>query len=306
MREPPDIAVAFLKNQEGLRLKSYADSAGVWTIGYGHTGPEVVRGMAISEPMAERLLKQDVVEAAAILADRISPGVLEELNEQQYAALLSFAFNVGADPKWRIWDVLERKAFDTVPAHLSQFRFARDPNSGRQRELKGLVRRRADEAALWGAHKLDEPQPAVERRIIESHPAPAEAAPEAASSTPVSAEEPGRKPASHRLERSLNTRYWTGVGSGTAAVTAASTLTHSNVIGAVNQGAASTVALGSTFSQASIALSIVGKAIKSVFMMLAGPGTLPIFIVMLVGAFVITAIIEVGLHTVIWRRKPAA
>ena len=45
--------VELIKRFEGLELEAYQDIAGIWTIGYGHTGPDVEPGMKISERDAE-------------------------------------------------------------------------------------------------------------------------------------------------------------------------------------------------------------------------------------------------------------
>ena len=100
IRPPPPIAVEFLKQQEASRLKAYRDSAGVWTIGYGHTGPEVGPGMRISQAMADRLLVDDLQIAAQRLAENASPETVAGLSDAQYACLLSFVFNAGAQPGW--------------------------------------------------------------------------------------------------------------------------------------------------------------------------------------------------------------
>ena len=45
---------------EGLRLTAYQDMVGVWTIGYGHTGPDVKAGLTITQQQAEQLLINDL------------------------------------------------------------------------------------------------------------------------------------------------------------------------------------------------------------------------------------------------------
>ena len=85
-----------LKTWEGCRLSAYPDPASggaPWTIGYGHTGAEVVPGLTISQEQAEAWLKQDVAEAAGAV-DRLLSGVT--LTARQRDALISFCFNVGA------------------------------------------------------------------------------------------------------------------------------------------------------------------------------------------------------------------
>ncbi len=51
-----------VKDFEGLRLTAYQDSVGVWTIGYGHTGPEVKPGMTISQAQADNYLQTDLAK----------------------------------------------------------------------------------------------------------------------------------------------------------------------------------------------------------------------------------------------------
>src|SRR5690625_2307834 len=58
-----------LKHFEGVRLKAYRDPVGVWTIGYGHTGPEVHEGLVWSHAQAEKALRDR-------LNNEFVPGVL--------------------------------------------------------------------------------------------------------------------------------------------------------------------------------------------------------------------------------------
>nr|WP_205208480.1 hypothetical protein [Chromobacterium haemolyticum] len=41
--------IKLIQQFEGLRLKAYQDAVGVWTIGYGHTGPDVTPGLVITQ-----------------------------------------------------------------------------------------------------------------------------------------------------------------------------------------------------------------------------------------------------------------
>ena len=66
-----------LKTWEGCRLSAYPDPAsggGPWTIGYGHTGPDVVPGLTITQQQADALLQKDVAHAASAV-ERLLPGV---------------------------------------------------------------------------------------------------------------------------------------------------------------------------------------------------------------------------------------
>ena len=86
----PRIASDFIKKWEGRELKAYRCSAGVWTIGFGHT-EDVEEGDTITSSEAELLLIEDLRERANALA----PFVNAPVTEGQYIALLSLAFNVG-------------------------------------------------------------------------------------------------------------------------------------------------------------------------------------------------------------------
>ena len=78
-----------IKNHEGLRLKAYKCSAGVLTIGYGHT-KDVTHDMVITEPDAELLLIQDI-----IYFEKQLNSLNLNLNQNQFDALISWIFNLG-------------------------------------------------------------------------------------------------------------------------------------------------------------------------------------------------------------------
>ena len=85
-----------LKTWEGCRLSAYPDPASggdPWTIGYGHTGPEVSPGLTISQAQADGWLEADVAKAAAAVNRLLAPVAL---SPTQRDALVSFCFNVGA------------------------------------------------------------------------------------------------------------------------------------------------------------------------------------------------------------------
>ena len=66
--------------------------AGVLTIGYGHTGPDVTPGMKITQAEAERLLKQDLHH----FEDEVSWLIAVPLTQHEFDAIVSFTYNVGA------------------------------------------------------------------------------------------------------------------------------------------------------------------------------------------------------------------
>lgn len=84
--------IKHLKEVEGCRLEAYQDTVGVWTIGYGHTGPEVKKGLKISQQEADELL-------ASRLNLEFEPAVNNAIDapitQLQFDALVSFCYNVG-------------------------------------------------------------------------------------------------------------------------------------------------------------------------------------------------------------------
>jgi lysozyme len=133
-------AEKIIKQWEGLRLKAYLDTGGVWTIGWGHT-KNVDAGMTITEEQAQKLFEEDYAEHARIIKKHVKV----PLNEFQEAALISFAFNVGEPQfaKSTLLKKLNKGEYESVPAQLQRWIY----DNGKV--VKGLVNRRAAEAGLW-------------------------------------------------------------------------------------------------------------------------------------------------------------
>lgn len=89
MRVSP-MGLGLIKAFEGFRSRAYLDSAGVPTIGYGHT-LNVKPGDEITEEQALEFLKADVKEHAGVI--RLMGDV--ELTQYQFDALASLIFNIG-------------------------------------------------------------------------------------------------------------------------------------------------------------------------------------------------------------------
>jgi len=140
-----DATIDLIKGFESLRTRAYQDTGGVWTIGYGHTSaagnPKVFRGMVVSPESALRILYDDVSK----FATGVEQLVTVTLNENQFGALVSFAFNVGLGA-FKGSSVLKRvnsRQFAEVPARLNLW--VKDNG----KVLKGLVRRRKAEGVLF-------------------------------------------------------------------------------------------------------------------------------------------------------------
>jgi GH24 family phage-related lysozyme (muramidase) len=143
MRAVPDIAAKFVRAHEGCSLRAYQDSGGVWTVGYGHVGPEIHKGLIVPQAAADQYLNEDLGIAAKRLNGVVDEAVILSLTDNQYAALISFVFNLGADPSWTIWKRLNARKYDQVPGEMSRF-----VNAG-GKKVQGLVNRRAAEVQLW-------------------------------------------------------------------------------------------------------------------------------------------------------------
>jgi lysozyme len=93
---PDKLCYDFIKNKEGLSLKAYKDSAGVWTIGYGTIIYEnhipVAKGDVITLDQAENLLTWEVTAKGIAVNEALSS---TSINQNQYNALVSFAYNLG-------------------------------------------------------------------------------------------------------------------------------------------------------------------------------------------------------------------
>lgn len=155
--------INMIKSHEGLRLRAYQCPAGVWTIGYGSTYA-VTQGLEISEADAEGRLRRDL-RTAERAADRL---VQVDLSQGQFDALVSFTFNLGAGAleSSTLLRKLNAGDYEGAQAEFPRWRNARV--NGVLTPLPGLVRRRADEAALFASGIEVEPEPV--RPIVEPVP----------------------------------------------------------------------------------------------------------------------------------------
>jgi len=132
--------VELIRHFEGCRFDAYLCPAGVWTIGYGHTA-DVKEGDSIDQEAAEAFLIEDLEK----FEQAVTRLVEVPLTQQQFDALVSWTFNLGAG----------NLAESTLLRKLNNYQYAEVPEqmmrwvkAGGQ-VLDGLVRRRAAEAALF-------------------------------------------------------------------------------------------------------------------------------------------------------------
>lgn len=130
-----------IKAREGLVLKAYKCPAGVWTIGYGHTGKDVHPHLTISRDDAIALLMRDICAPERFLNDLDYP-----YTQGQFDALVSFIFNIGLtnfknSTMCRM--LQEKKPPEDISEQFPRWKYA--TVNGRHVVLPGLVRRRESE-----------------------------------------------------------------------------------------------------------------------------------------------------------------
>ena len=133
-----------IKNLEGCVLTAYQDIAGVWTLGYGHTG-DVKEGTTITPEAAEEILKVDL-EYTEAWVNRL---VVVELTQNQFDALVSFAFNVGVTAL-RYSTLLRLLNLGLYDQAAQQFlRWDKARVNGELVPIAGLAKRRLREKLLF-------------------------------------------------------------------------------------------------------------------------------------------------------------
>ena len=133
-----DKGIALIKSFEGLRLKAYKalPSEKYFTIGYGHYGADVKEGQTITEAEAEKLLRADLQKYEG----KVNKYPAYNWNDNEYSALVSFAYNVGNI------DGLTKKG-ERSREEIKKVWTSYSKAGGK--EIPGLVRRREAELKLF-------------------------------------------------------------------------------------------------------------------------------------------------------------
>jgi lysozyme len=132
---------AITKQFEGCKLEAYKCPAEKWTIGYGHTGPDVYDKLKIDQARADYLLMLDLQSAQNTVNNMVEP----QINQNQFDALCDFVFNCGAGnfQHSTLLKLVNDKKFDDAVLEFSKW------TKGGGKVLPGLVKRRAAEAELF-------------------------------------------------------------------------------------------------------------------------------------------------------------
>jgi lysozyme len=146
-----------IRQEESFRAEPYQDDAGVWTIGYGHTGRldgvPVEDHSPVSEEYAREVLEEDIEEFEADVRRLVTA----PLTELQFAALVCFVFNLGATnlASSTLLRLLNRGDYEGAAWEFRKWRIAGGTI------MPGLITRRGREEQLFRsspiAHVKEDP-----------------------------------------------------------------------------------------------------------------------------------------------------
>lgn len=134
-----DVGLKMITAHEGCRLQAYKPVAAeqYYTIGYGHYGPDVSKGMIITQAQAEQYLKKDIEKFEKLVRKYDNT---YHWTQNEFDALVSFAYNVGSIDQLTSYGTRSKTVIaNKIPAY----------NKGSGKVLVGLVKRRAAEQALF-------------------------------------------------------------------------------------------------------------------------------------------------------------
>ena len=137
MRKINKSGLNLIKKYEGCRLTSYICPAGVLTIGYGHTGKDVKPNQTITKKKAISLLKKDLARFERHVQ---SYNYIYEWTDNEFSALVSFAFNIGNIDQLTAYGTRTRSQIRTAMVKYVK---------ANGKTLQGLVKRRKAELKLF-------------------------------------------------------------------------------------------------------------------------------------------------------------
>jgi len=140
---------AAIKRREGEKLSAYKDSVGIWTIGVGHTTaaglPAVTAGMKITAQQSDEILTRDLAD----VENDVSAVVKVPINQNQFDALVSLAFNIGPG-SFRSSTLLKKLNAKDDKGAADQFLvWNKGTINGQKVAITGLTNRRKEERAQF-------------------------------------------------------------------------------------------------------------------------------------------------------------
>ena len=137
MRKINKSGLNLIKKYEGCKLTSYICPAGVLTIGYGHTGKDVKPNQTITKKKAISLLKKDLARFERHVQ---SYNYIYEWTDNEFSALVSFAFNIGNIDQLTAYGTRTRSQIRSAMVKYVK---------ANGKTLQGLVKRRKAELKLF-------------------------------------------------------------------------------------------------------------------------------------------------------------
>lgn len=132
---------ALIEKYEGLRLRSYQDVVGVWTIGYGCTGRAIGPGLTITKEMADQMLSDRLAQEFEPAVNRECAGV--PTTQGQFDALVSLHYNVGTKGGKTVVALHRLGSYDDAADAFLLY----DHAGGR--EIDALAERREEEGQMY-------------------------------------------------------------------------------------------------------------------------------------------------------------
>lgn len=136
---------ALIESREGVVLSAYKDSAGILTIGVGHTSaagePKVTAGLTITARQASEILTRDL----AVFEKAVNADVKVPLNQNEFDALVSLVFNIGAGAFKGSTLLRKLNAGDRAGAAEQFLVWNKITVNGKKQTLRGLTTRREAE-----------------------------------------------------------------------------------------------------------------------------------------------------------------
>lgn len=138
------VADELTRRHEGCKLQAYPDPAtggAPWTIGWGSTGPGIVKGVVWTQAQADARHAEDLAK----FMRGVSAALTRKATANQLGAMTSLAYNIGLANFQKSTLLRLFNAGDTAGAAAQFPRW----NKAEGKVMKGLVTRRADEQRVF-------------------------------------------------------------------------------------------------------------------------------------------------------------
>ena len=133
--------IALIQEFESCRLRAYLCPAGVWTVGFGATGPDVYQGLVWTQEQADERFTRDLQRFERDVESLLT----FEPTSNEFSAMVSFAYNVGVNALAKSTLLRKFNAGDIEGAANEFLRW----NKAGGKVLDGLTRRREAERDLF-------------------------------------------------------------------------------------------------------------------------------------------------------------